>query len=102
MRGCNNCIHYDRDGCQSNWECVKKGDHMVWHCDYEERPQMTWNRCHPDRPGNYLVRTEDGETKLVRWHGGWNCELDEQTGEIYRRNEYFDVVEWAELPGGGN
>lgn len=68
--------------------------------DMAEETVMTvvWQKCHPDVPGVYLVRTESGEITTEHWHGGWACQLDEQTGEIYRRNERFDIEEWAEIP----
>ena len=61
------------------------------------RQNAIWHKCHPDRPGIYIVQTEDGHVTRMKWHGGWNCELDMQTGEIYRRNERFDVLTWREV-----
>lgn len=61
---------------------------------YENR---VWHQGEPDKAGFYLVRLKNGFMRILEWCGGWNCKIDPITGEIYKHDQRFDIVEWSEM-----
>lgn len=62
-----------------------------------------WIRCEdalPDAYGDYLVwikhKNGYGNAQVVHYEGGWNCHITSK-GEVFRDEEFKNVVAWAKV-----